>query len=287
MESSPGHHQESQAENNAVNTALPSIRVLFGSEPWCTNFLREPDFQSGPPGRFTRPETTPNFSSRLQRKRPQPYTIPDNASHACSSPKLLHQKESPAHFMLRRPPTGDFVTKPPKLGNSLRHTALPDRKSRSVDTLSPGSLTSVDKHYLYPRRFTFPADIPQRDECCMTLPKPPMACPQVLQTEQHAQHRGITTLATDPEPMKPTSEQQDRANADTQAQSGRRFSCELCGKRFSRPSSVRIHMHSHTGEKPFMCPEPNCGRVFSVHSNLRRHQKSHSSYTQHTAKSNS
>jgi len=55
-----------------------------------------------------------------------------------------------------------------------------------------------------------------------------------------------------------------------------RFECSYCNKRFTRPSSLRTHIHSHTGEKPYRCDAPGCGRCFSVHSNLRRHQKSHS-----------
>lgn len=54
-----------------------------------------------------------------------------------------------------------------------------------------------------------------------------------------------------------------------------KYTCTWCGKRFSRPSSLKIHYHSHTGEKPYTCDEPGCGRNFSVQSNLRRHQKSH------------
>ncbi|CAG8507332.1 4270_t:CDS:2, partial [Diversispora eburnea] len=44
---------------------------------------------------------------------------------------------------------------------------------------------------------------------------------------------------------------------------------------FSRPSSLRIHTYSHTGEKPFVCTEPGCGRKFSVQSNMRRHLRVH------------
>ncbi|BGP40409.1 hypothetical protein JCM10450v2_004392 [Rhodotorula kratochvilovae] len=57
------------------------------------------------------------------------------------------------------------------------------------------------------------------------------------------------------------------------AQDAGRYGCPHCPKRFARPSSLRIHMHSHTGEKPFTCPM--CDRAFSVQSNLRRHLKIH------------
>lgn len=55
-----------------------------------------------------------------------------------------------------------------------------------------------------------------------------------------------------------------------------RYMCHECNKSFSRPSSLRIHTFSHTGEKPFVCPEPGCTKRFSVRSNMRRHMKVHS-----------
>jgi hypothetical protein len=54
-----------------------------------------------------------------------------------------------------------------------------------------------------------------------------------------------------------------------------RYMCHECNKSFSRPSSLRIHTFSHTGEKPFVCPEPGCTKRFSVRSNMRRHMKVH------------
>ncbi|KAI8047541.1 uncharacterized protein B0P05DRAFT_592622 [Gilbertella persicaria] len=61
----------------------------------------------------------------------------------------------------------------------------------------------------------------------------------------------------------------------TSSQAPRRYKCTLCVKRFTRPSSLATHMHSHTGEKPYKCVVEGCGRRFSVVSNLRRHSKIH------------
>ncbi|KAI5860701.1 hypothetical protein GGS23DRAFT_221747 [Durotheca rogersii] len=56
-------------------------------------------------------------------------------------------------------------------------------------------------------------------------------------------------------------------------QSQDRYVCQTCSKAFSRPSSLRIHSHSHTGEKPFKCPHAGCGKAFSVRSNMKRHER--------------
>ncbi|KAL5598957.1 hypothetical protein BROUX41_003724 [Berkeleyomyces rouxiae] len=63
------------------------------------------------------------------------------------------------------------------------------------------------------------------------------------------------------------------ASAAAFPQSQDRYICPTCSKAFSRPSSLRIHMHSHTGEKPFKCAHPGCGKAFSVRSNMKRHER--------------
>ncbi|KAJ6499118.1 hypothetical protein C8R45DRAFT_1093375 [Mycena sanguinolenta] len=64
-------------------------------------------------------------------------------------------------------------------------------------------------------------------------------------------------------------------DASTSAVGPAKYECDYCGKGFSRPSSLRIHLNSHTGEKPFVCPVDGCGRSFSVLSNMRRHARVH------------
>ncbi|VDC05723.1 unnamed protein product [Peniophora sp. CBMAI 1063] len=51
--------------------------------------------------------------------------------------------------------------------------------------------------------------------------------------------------------------------------------CEVCGKAFPRPSGLKTHMNSHSGEKPFPCPVADCNKTFTVRSNAKRHLRTH------------
>lgn len=58
----------------------------------------------------------------------------------------------------------------------------------------------------------------------------------------------------------------------------RRHACTVCDKRFPRPSSLKTHLLTHSGEKPHLCPVQGCdrhedGNGFSVRSNMTRHVK--------------
>ncbi|TRM62243.1 hypothetical protein BD626DRAFT_548633 [Schizophyllum amplum] len=51
--------------------------------------------------------------------------------------------------------------------------------------------------------------------------------------------------------------------------------CPQCKKFFSRPSSLKTHLNSHTGDKPYKCGYPGCDMAFAATSNARRHRRLH------------
>jgi len=54
------------------------------------------------------------------------------------------------------------------------------------------------------------------------------------------------------------------------------FVCSYCSKEFPRSEHMLRHQRKHTGEKPFICSQPNCGKRFSRFDNMMQHFRAHS-----------
>uniref|UniRef100_W5KT49 HIVEP zinc finger 2a n=1 Tax=Astyanax mexicanus TaxID=7994 RepID=W5KT49_ASTMX len=71
-----------------------------------------------------------------------------------------------------------------------------------------------------------------------------------------------------------SSEQQEEGHKKEQKpKKPGKYICQYCGRACAKPSVLKKHIRSHTGERPYPCGP--CGFSFKTKSNLYKHRKSH------------
>lgn len=82
------------------------------------------------------------------------------------------------------------------------------------------------------------------------------------------------SLSGDPPQTKPESQEEiPKQKRERKPQRPGKYVCTYCGRACAKPSVLKKHIRSHTGERPYPCPP--CGFSFKTKSNLYKHRKSH------------
>ncbi|KAI0062907.1 hypothetical protein BV25DRAFT_1824957 [Artomyces pyxidatus] len=284
----PRPNQDDETRRGEYRPTLPPIRDLFGRE------LSQPPRPHGAPvpvgyspsahfNQLSLPdESTPYSGEQSRAGHAQPhmsYASGQNPSGSAPSRPLTNTQGS-AHFSAGRyqnpaphsfPSQSEINAPQPTRAPSShgRSASSPDPYGvRAQPTEDPSEWTRRGSHYSAPpypyQNQPAPSHSTQQQYASNVrasgMPAPYPYAPQIAaQRSYGASHESGLNSA-----------QLEQASG-----SSAKYECTYCGKGFTRPSSLKIHLHSHTGERPYACTFEGCDRTFSVQSNMRRHARTH------------
>ncbi|KAJ3910359.1 hypothetical protein F5879DRAFT_487243 [Lentinula edodes] len=259
---------------------LPPIRDLFGNE---LSRLRVSDDDDPAHYRDAQRRRSNDFSQR-------PFNVPPSrSSHPSHLPSEYFSAASHTSFSSPHTSYGREQHRPSThLGYNSRSVTAPDHGNFTTASPVPAP------NYRYPDMGVGPLSSQYSSVNPITTHDPSRGAssrsysnydylthPRVSTTldnrnrSEEAEY-ALTSLAQSYPDVQPPSRDMPKGSVAPPA----KYECTYCGKGFNRPSSLKIHLNSHTGEKPFLCPVEGCGRSFSVLSNMRRHARVHNQNAQ-------
>jgi hypothetical protein len=145
-----------------------------------------------------------------------------------------------------------------------------DYEALSCYSESPGSLVSSDvtDHSVYDNTFLTAS----RRTMSVTSQPGPRPQPQPVSEVDTLMQSIQPSAKPSPTPVLPMASIKHVVSIKS-----KKHACPYvdCNKSFSQPTHLRIHLRSHTGEKPYTCSIATCRQTFSQLGNLRTHERRH------------
>jgi hypothetical protein len=165
---------------------------------------------------------------------------------------------------------------PPPSAPPSEPLTSPSPSHSSLDSKSPFRPPSLPSIHAF-RLDTLQSVDPSDDPCPLSLHD--LMIPTEEQEYQgHSYHFSLQSVSPSKSKSIPGSDQKpppEESSFPKRKGKSKMHTCSICQKSFPRPSGLRTHMNSHSGDKPYKCPVPSCAKSFTVRSNAKRHIRTH------------